>query len=143
MSNEFILEKSMKSVRRFSILLAMTVGLLLCGTAAKADSLSFTIDLATQNAAPGDTLAFFGVVSYPSNPDGSPIFLIGDNITITAVDGLGVETAVDGLVLDDSPFMNNFPLSMIPGDTTPDKELFSLFVMPGTPTGSYTGIFEI
>src|ERR1035437_7615381 len=119
MSNEFILEKSMKSVRRFSILLAMTVGLLLCGTAAKADSFSFTIDLATQHAAPGDTLAFSGTVS---NTGTSPIYLNGDTIT-----------AVDGLVVDDSLFLINFPAFLNPGETTLNEELFSLLVMPGTP----------
>ena len=119
----------MKSVRRFSILLAMTVGLLLCGTAAKADSFSFTIDLATQHAAPGDTLAFSGTVS---NTGTSPIYLNGDTIT-----------AVDGLVVDDSLFLINFPAFLNPGETTLNEELFSLLVMPGTPFGSYTGTFEI
>jgi hypothetical protein len=131
MSNEFILEKSMKSVRRFSILLAMTVGLLLCGTAAKADSFSFTIDLATQHAAPGDTLAFSGTVS---NTGTSPIYLNGDTITITEE---------DDFVKDDSPFLNNFLLPLNPGDRPLDEELFSLLVKPGTPAGSYTGMFVI
>ena len=121
----------MKSVRRFSILLAMTVGLLLCGTAAKADSFSFTIDLATQHAAPGDALTFFGSVS---NLGTSPIYLNGDTITITAE---------DGFVMDDSPFLSNFLLPLNPGDRPLDEELFSLLVKPGTPAGSYTGTFAI
>ena len=119
----------MKSLRRFLTLLAAIAGLLLCGTAAKADSFSFTIDPATQPAVPGQTLTFFGTVG---NPGASPIYLTGDTVTADA-----------GLFVDDSQFLINFPPSLDSGVTTLSEELFSVLVLPGTPDGSYTGMFEI
>jgi hypothetical protein len=60
--------------------------------------------------------------------------LNGDTITITEE---------DDFVKDDSPFLNNFLLPLNPGDRPLDEELFSLLVKPGTPAGSYTGMFVI
>ena len=126
----------MKSVRRFSTLLVAIAGLLLCGTAAKADSFSFTIDSATQQAVPGDVLKFFGTVGNSGDPGASLIYLNGDAATWD--DGL----QHDSLFVDDSPFLSNFPQSLNLGQTS-TGELFSLTVMPGTPAGSYAGIFAI
>ena len=119
----------MKSLRRFLTLLVAIAGLLHCGTAAKADSFSFTIDPATQPAVPGQTLTFFGTVG---NPGASPIYLTGDTVTADA-----------SLFVDDSQFLINFPPSLDSGVTTLSEELFSVLVLPGTPDGSYTGMFEI
>ena len=118
----------MNKVRRLSTLLVVIVGLLTCGITARAGSLSFTIDVAAQQAVPGDTLTFFGTVS---NSSESLIYLMGDSATADA-----------GLSVDDSPFYNNFPPVLNPGEVL-TKEVFSLVVSPGTSAGVYAGMFEI
>jgi hypothetical protein len=128
MSNEFILEKSMNRVRGCSALLVVIVGLLACGTNAKADEFSFTIDPVTQQAVPGDILTFFGTVS---NSGASLIYLVGDTATADV-----------GLSVDDSSFNNKFPGVLDPSEVF-TAELFSLTVSPGAPAGSYGGIFVI
>jgi len=119
----------MNRVRRCSTLLVVIVGLLTCGITARAGSLWFTIDVATQQAVPGDILTFFGTVS---NSSESLIYLIGDSATADA-----------GLSVDDSPFFDNFPSFLNPGGEPLTAELFSLTVLPGTPAGSYAGMFAI
>jgi len=119
----------MKSLRSISILSLTLAGLLFCASTARADTLTFTIDNATQSAVDGDTLIFNGTVTWYSDT-GEPIYLNGDSLT-----------ADTGLTLDDSSFWTNFN-SLNSGDSF-TGELFTATVDPGTPDGAYFGTFEM
>ena len=121
----------MKSFRGLLVLPLMTVGLLLAGTAAKADPLTITLDSPYQSGVAGDLLSFDATVT-----DTDPTNVI--NLDYDSLSVLGWS-----FVLDDSPFYNNFPLSLNPGESSDDLELFTVFIPDGTPAGSYAGSFVI
>ena len=129
MFKESGLEKSMKRLRNLPVLSLTIVVLLLAGTAAKADPLSLSLTSPYQNAVAGDTVTFDATVT-----DIDPtevVYLNADSITLDSP-----------LTLDDSPFFNNFPLSLNPGDSF-TGELFTVSVPLGTSAGLYSGSFEI
>jgi hypothetical protein len=123
------MEKSMKSMRKISILSLTVAGLLFCASTAKADTFTFTIGPAIQSAMDGDTLIFDGTVSLSGDAT-APVYFNGDSLTSDA-----------GLTLDDSAFWSNFSL-LTPGETF-TGELFTVTVDPGTPDGTYFGTFEL
>ena len=121
--------------------LSLMMGLSLSGAAAKADSLSLTIFPASQTAFVGDPtpLVFDATVTDTDIVGSDPVLLEGDNITLN---NGPTSLPVDDLV-DDSPYFNNFPLSMGPGDTFTGELLDVTISDPTTPFGLYEGTFQI
>jgi hypothetical protein len=105
------------------------VGFLLAGTAAKADPLLLSLDSPYQSGAAGQTLTFDVKIT---NELSDTVFLNGD---FTYVD--------PPLTLDDTGFWNNAPLSLDPGNSSIDFELFAVTIPLGTSNGPYTGYFQI
>jgi len=118
----------MKNSRRLPVLFLMIVAFLLAGTTAKADSLTLTLAAPFQSGVAGELLTFDATVI---NNSGATVFLNGDDFTVNSP-----------LVLDDSPFLNNWPLSLGNGGSYAG-ELFTILIPPGTPVGPYEGTFEI
>jgi len=100
--------------------------LMLVGTAAKADSLSISLDSPIQTGSAG-VFAFDATVT---NNTGSTVYLNGDSIYVDSP-----------LILDDSPY-NNWPFSLGAGDSYSGL-LFNVDVPIGTAPGLYTGYFHI
>jgi len=124
----------MKSLRSLPVVCLAFAGFLLAGTAAKADTFSFTLDAPNQDAVAGHTIAFYATVS---NTDlEATVFLNGDTPSVDSP-----------LMLDDGPFQTNQAFfSLSPGSTpgsTYDGELFDITVPLGTPNGLYAGSFAI
>jgi PEP-CTERM motif len=119
-------------MKRFRSLLANSVAitcLLAAATTAKADSLSIVLDEAYQSGQPGDTIAFNAIVTNTSSATEN---LNGDSFIVDSP-----------LIVDDSPFLNNWPLTLGAGDSVTDQLLFNVDVPAGTPLGLYTGTFDI
>lgn len=115
----------MKDLRRLIVLSLTTASLLLAGAAAKADSFSITLTPAFQS---GDQSVFAFDATVVNNSD-LTVYLNGDN------------TFVDSpLTVDDSPFNNNWPLTLGPGDSYSGL-LFNVDVPPDT-LGDYSGDFQ-
>jgi hypothetical protein len=129
LNNNRILEESMKSLKNSLLLSLAASGLLLAATAAKADPLSLTITPVFQTGTDGGMLTFDATLT-----DINPTEAVYLNSDITTLSG--------PLVLDDSPFFNNFPLFLDPGGSF-TAELFTVFIPNGTPDGLYTGTFNI
>jgi hypothetical protein len=98
-------------------------------TVAKADSLTVTFDQPNQTAIAGQTLQFFGTIT---NNTADTIFLNSDSFNL------------DGLSFTFSDLFGNTPISLDPGATSSDVELFDVSVSnpivdaPGVYLGSYT-----
>jgi hypothetical protein len=119
-------EETMKNFGRLMVWSLVTVSLLLAGTSAKADSFSITLSPAFQS---GDQSVFAFDATVVNNSD-LTVYLNGDN------------TFVDSpLSVDDSPFNNNWPFTLAPGDSYSGL-LFNVDVPPGT-LGDYTGYFQL
>lgn len=119
----------MKSMKSLLVLSLMTAGLLLAGSAAKADTLTLTLAYPDQSGVGGELLTFDATLT-----DIDPTEVIYLNADIPYVDS--------PLVIDDSPFFNFYPLSLNP-PATYTGELFTVFIPDGTPLGLYTGSFQI
>ena len=91
-------------MRKGTLALALFVFALLLAPAALADTLNFSISNPVQTGAPGTTFSFLASVSAPFSNTGA-IFLNGDSFTLSG----------GTLTVNDSPFFNNFPLSVSPG----------------------------
>jgi hypothetical protein len=105
--------------------------LALLGTvAAKADTLTITLDQPIQKAAAGDTVEFFGTIT---NDSSSTIFLNNDSFTLAGL----------SLTVDDDFF--NTPISLDAGETSEDVELFDVTVSDPLldPIGTYSGSYEL
>ncbi len=128
--------KRCKNLLKVSLAIA---GLLLAGTAARADSLTLTLDAPFQSG-PMDTFTFTGTIAYTNadstNDGGVTEYLNGDSFSVDAP-----------ATLDDSAFLNNAPLSMNPGDSSGDIVLFTVttpaFVGGSLADNFYTGSFSI
>ena len=117
----------MKRLKNLMLLSLVPASLLLAGTAAKADSLSISLDPTLQVGSAGDVLAFDATVT---NNSGSTVFLNGDNTFVDAP-----------LTLDESPF-DAFPLTLGAGDSFTGV-LFNIDIPAGAPSDLYTGSFDI
>lgn len=118
----------MKTLNNRLILSLTTVCLMVAGTAAKADSFTITLSSPVQNGSSGEVVSFDATVT---NNEGATVYLNGDN------------TYVDSpLAVDDSPYNNNYPLSLGPGDSD-SGALFNVDLPAGTPVGDYAGYFDI
>lgn len=118
----------METLKRSLLLSLALVPFLLAATPARATPLSLTISSPFQYAGPGGLVTFDATVT---NTTGAVVFLNGDDFSLDAP-----------LTLDDSPYLNNFPLSLGPlGSDT--GALFTVTVPLGTVVGLYTGNFDI
>jgi hypothetical protein len=118
----------MKSLRSLLTVFPMVVVFLLAGAMAKADTLSLTLSSPFQTSFAGNVLTFDATVT--NNAD-QTVFLNGDS------------TSVDSpLVLDDSPFDNNFPLFLGAGDSF-TGELFAVDIPAEAAAALYEGAFAI
>ena len=127
LKNRLDWEKKMKKLRNLLMLSLTIVGFLLAGTAAKADTV-LTLSAPYQTG-PGGLFTFEATAT---NTGASTVFLNSDSSTVDA-----------GLTLDDSPFFNNWPLSLAPG-VPYTGELFAV-TAPAWGLGSnfYTGSFTL
>jgi hypothetical protein len=130
----------MKRLRSSLILTVAVVGLLLAGRAARADSLTVTLDAPYQSGEQ-TVYAFTGVIDYTGldviNDGGVQEYLNGDSFSLTA-----------GALLDDSGFLGNAPLWLYPAGTSGDIDLFNVTTPAYNPSGTaadntYIGSFEI
>jgi hypothetical protein len=115
-------------------------GFLLASQAAKADTLTLTLDRPYQIGASG-LFDFYGTIAYTSadatNDGDLPEYLNGATVIFT--DPVSLAT------YDATPFYSNTPISMNEGDSTGDVELFTVTV-PDYIAGSsnlYAGTFEV
>jgi len=128
MKNTTVLEEKMKGLKGLLVVSMMIAGFLLAGTAARADSLTITLLSPFQSGVSGTVIAFDATVT---NTSGGTVQLAGDNFNVDAP-----------LTLDDSPYNNNWPLSLGAGDSYTGL-LFNVDIPWPTAVGLYTGVFEI
>jgi PEP-CTERM motif len=100
-------------------------------TICRADTMftvTFTPDTLSGN--PGDVLQFLGTLL---NNTSDTVFINSDSFTL----------AIIGAV-DDSPFLNNAPISLGPsGSSGPAFEFFDVTIPLGQPGGDYDGVFTV
>jgi hypothetical protein len=96
--------------------------------AANADDVSIMLDQPDQSGSPGDTLQFFGTIT---NNTGDTVFLDSDDFSLA---GLSLT------FLDD---FGNVPISLDPGETSADIELFDIGISDPLldATGKYPGAY--
>ena len=118
-------------MRRFLLLsfatLALSIGV---SSSAFADTVSFALLNPTQTGQSGATLAYNAVVSAPLTNSGIE-FLNGDSFTFTGP-----------FLVNDTPFLTNFPLSLNPGQSV-TAELFAISLPLGSSISSYSGTFSL
>lgn len=99
--------------------------------AAYADTINFTINNPAQAVeAAGGTLYYNATVSAPS-ANSALVYLNGDSYSLDAA-----------FVLDESPFLLNFPLDLAPGQSYTGT-LFEVIVPADSLLGLYAGSFQI
>jgi PEP-CTERM motif len=125
--NKENLENKMKRLRSLPVLSLAIACFLLAGMPAKASPLAITLATPFQSG-PQNVFAFGATVT---NNSGATVFLNADSFNVDAP-----------LTVDDSPFNNNFPLSLNAGGSFTGV-LFNVDVPRGAPIGLYTGSFEI
>jgi hypothetical protein len=127
LKNERTLEKKMKKLSSLPVLFLTTACFLLAGTAAKADILSITLAMPFQSV-PGTVFAFDATVT---NNSSQTVYLNADSSNVDSP-----------LSVDDSPYLDNYPLSLGAGASFTGV-LFNVDVPLTTPEGLYSGSFEI
>jgi hypothetical protein len=105
-----------------------TLTVCLIASSASASTIEFSLALPDQTADAGDIVSFIATITAPST-NLSPVYLNADAHTEDA-----------GLVVDDTGFFVNFPLVLMPGDST-TAVLFAVNVTGGA--GAYDGFFDI
>lgn len=111
--------------------LAIMTALLLsagCALSAKADTVNLTINNPMQGTIAGGTLVYNATVTASASNSGD-VYLNGDNFSDTLP-----------YVIDDSPFYDNFPFSLAPGQSY-TGELFEIAFPSDAAPGSYDGTF--
>jgi hypothetical protein len=109
-----------------AIVLTLFFGLV---TLCRADILTLTFDVSPVSASPGEDVEFTGTLT--NNTD-ETIYINADSFTF----------AIPG-ALDDSPFLNNAPISLAPDQVSSDFEMFDVMIPAGTPNGEYNGVFTV
>src|SRR5579875_3166747 len=115
---------------RMTVALAalVTIGL---SQAAAADIIHFSLVNPSGRASYlGGSVTFDATVSAPAT-NAAPVFLNGDSFNVTAP-----------VTLDDSDFVNNFPISLAPGISF-TGDLFVLTAPPHLPVGTFLGTFTL
>jgi hypothetical protein len=95
-----------------------------------ADTIDLSLNAPAQSGTAGSTVSFVATVLAPGT-NGGTVFLNGDSFNVSSP-----------LILDDSGFFNDFPLSLDPGDSF-SGTLFSIALPSNLAAGLYTGSFEI
>jgi hypothetical protein len=110
--------------------LLCTLALGMLTVAAKADSVTITFDQPNQVGPSGQTLEFFGTIT---NNSGDTIFLNGDSPNMS-----GSSFSIIDLFF-------NTPISLAPGETSSDVELFDVAVSSPLldPIGTYLGTYTL
>jgi hypothetical protein len=108
---------------------ALLAALPLCVPVARAGTLTLDI-ISPQIVAPGGSVDFTATATAPLSNTG-PVFLNSDSANVDSP-----------LLLDDSPFFNNFPFFLDPGDSFTGV-IVTVTVPSGTPSGTYFGSFEV
>lgn len=111
-------------MRKFSFLLLMLAAVLITAVPASADTLDFSL------ANPVGYGPFYATVAAPSTNTGT-VFLNADSFNVAG-----------GLSLDDSGFVNDFPVQLDPGQSF-TGELFFVALPPLSNGAVYAGDFEI
>ena len=131
----------MKKLKNLRLLPLTVVGFLLMGTAAWADTLTLTLDSASQMGTPGSVFTFSGTIDYTSadaaNDGSATEWLNGATVVFTGPSS--------SATYDISPFNGNAPLFMDSGESTGDIALFTV-TLPASVMGSpevFAGSFEI
>jgi len=119
----------MRSISKF-VLLAVIAICFLGSTALWADTVNFTITDPIQHATDGTTISFTATIAAPLGNSGT-VYLLGDSFNLDSP-----------LSLDDSPYLNNFPLTLDPGQSVTDV-LFDVTVPLGAPVQDYYGSFTV
>jgi hypothetical protein len=108
------------------LLIGSTLPILLCVATAYAQNLDVTLVDPNQTVTQGTTsIAFDATIFNPSATE--TIYLNGDAAT----------TSSPFLTVDDTPFFNNAPLSLAPGQSSGTIELFDVDLAAATTTGTY------
>jgi hypothetical protein len=115
------------SILAFALALVPTA---LSMPAAHADTINFTINDPSQAGTMGGTLYYNATVTAPGT-NSALVYLNGDSYTLNAA-----------FVLDDSPFLLNFPLALAPRQSYTGS-LFEVVVPADSPVGPYAGSFQI
>ena len=105
---------------------------LLIATAARADTVTFSLNPSTVSAAPGGTATYTATLSAPGS-NAAPVFLNGDTITFAGP---------TDITFDDGDLFGNFPAALNPGDSDTDA-LFTASIPAGEAPGSYIGSFVL
>lgn len=105
------------------------MGLCLIGSTASGQ-LQFFWESAVQSAHPGDVLTYSGSLT---NAGSETIFLNGSAYDFSA----------DNMVLDDSAFLANAPVSLAAGESSSLFPMFTLTVAPTVLENTYSGAFTI
>ncbi len=100
---------------------------LLTAPPACADTIQLALASPNQVAAPGDLVSFTATVTAPST-NAAAVYLNTDSHTEDL-----------GLIVDDLPFLLNFPWAMNPGDSTTAV----LFTVQVGGAGTYSGFFDL
>jgi hypothetical protein len=121
----------MKSLKGLLIVSITIAGLLVSGTAARANTLTITLSSPFQSAVGGDVLvlAFDATVT---NNTGATVYLNGDTPTVDSP-----------LTLDDSPYNDNSNWFVLGPGGSYSGLLFNVDIPLGTVDGLYAGNFEI
>jgi hypothetical protein len=101
----------------------------LAGSAGATSILTLTLAESTLDGNPGDTLTFIAT--------GLNTAAVTENLNS---DSFSVDPP---LTLDDSDFLNNWPLSLTAGESFGPSALFSVTIPLGTAQGLYNGTFNI
>jgi hypothetical protein len=96
---------------------------------AQADVIGIVFDHPSQTGSPGDTLQFFGTLT---NPGADTIFLNGDTLNLS---GFPQSSITD--------LFANTPLSLSPGTTSGDIELFDIMIPNAFPSSSNDGNYTL
>lgn len=119
----------MKFKMTLAVTALVTIGLL--PAAAYADTVTFTLTNPNQDVSYlGGSVTYGASVSAPAS-NGAAVFLNGDSFNVTSP-----------VTLDDTDFLNNFPVSLAPG-TGFAGNLFVLTLPPHSLVETYLGTFTL
>ncbi|MES2461745.1 MAG: PEP-CTERM sorting domain-containing protein [Armatimonadota bacterium] len=91
--------------------------------------LQFTLDFSSLLGQPGSTLTYSGTLT---NTGSTELFLNNNSYSL----------AGNFLTVDESPFFDNFPVSLLGGETA-SGNLFTVLIGANETTGPHTGSFSI
>jgi PEP-CTERM motif len=118
---------------KHKLFVALTMLVLFTGLStavAYADIITLSITDPSQAVLPGGSLIYSATITAAAT-NGADVYLNGDNFS-----------SMLPFTIDDSPFFNNFPAFLAPGQSVTD-ELFDVTVPLDTPLGAYTGSFML